>query len=239
MKFTILLLFFIGSSAAFSQSFEILNVYDSPVGSDYSFIESSLDLPSTMLHIANISDSDKTFTVNVAEISNPTNVTLQVCFGGGCFIVAAGSVDGYSPPAFEAISSDASFDNFKIGPSSYSWEVGDSAVWDLTVINQDDLLDSTEVRLTWKSNSLVGISEDTQLSKKLSLFPNPANDIINVKISDNTIFKEVSFINAQGKEIYRSKFSTQLNVSEIPAGLYVIQFIDEADNYTFQKVLIE
>ncbi len=71
-------------------------------------------------------------------------------------------------------------------------------------------------------------------SKSLVVYPNPVKDVLNVKGINNA---EISLLNLDGRVVRTVKNANQMNVSDIPAGMYTIS-IREGNKVTNQKVII-
>ncbi len=82
-------------------------------------------------------------------------------------------------------------------------------------------------------------NEDQQL--EVSLFPNPAKDIINVTINSGITNGDIIIYDVNGKLITSQEFngSTKIDVSSFSSGIYMIQL--KADNVTshIEKIVIE
>ncbi|MCX6153291.1 MAG: T9SS type A sorting domain-containing protein [Candidatus Kapabacteria bacterium] len=63
--------------------------------------------------------------------------------------------------------------------------------------------------------------EDSENSS-LTIFPNPASEIINLKISDSEKC-EVGIYNVYGVKVYQSEFRDKIVIRDFPAGIYFIQ----------------
>src|SRR3989339_430011 len=78
-----------------------------------------------------------------------------------------------------------------------------------------------------KVNLYTGITEEI-ISDLISVFPNPANDFINLKTSNNTI-KNVEVFNSLGKIIYSGNYTGRLTIDtrNWDAGMYFVKTEDE------------
>lgn len=65
---------------------------------------------------------------------------------------------------------------------------------------------------------------------KISLFPNPATDYINVQDKDNVVGNVVVY-NLAGRKIksFAIDGNQLLNIMDLPKGMYLIQFTDKRD----------
>lgn len=60
----------------------------------------------------------------------------------------------------------------------------------------------------------------------ISVYPNPATDVINIAMKSNTEVKTVEIYNLAGMSVYSGKAAASVNVSSLPAGVYVVKVID-------------
>ncbi|MDG4716216.1 FG-GAP-like repeat-containing protein [Winogradskyella marincola] len=77
-----------------------------------------------------------------------------------------------------------------------------------------------------------------------SIFPNPSNDgIIDLKFSDETLYSEKNQINVYsttGQKVYSTSISTntsQINLSELNSGIYIIEITSGNNSFTKKLVL--
>lgn len=62
-------------------------------------------------------------------------------------------------------------------------------------------------------------------SKAISIYPNPATDFINVSLNNGEA-KSIEIVNLAGQNVYSAKAVNNVNVSFLPAGVYVVKVID-------------
>jgi len=78
-----------------------------------------------------------------------------------------------------------------------------------------------------------GVNENLNASNNISIFPNPATDILNINFNLETEFTKVEIFNNLGqlirKEeiIFKSK-STKINTKELSNGVYLLKLLDSA-----------
>ena len=76
-------------------------------------------------------------------------------------------------------------------------------------------------------NLFASISRSDLQSDHYMIYPNPASDLVTVKVSDNTFGSDYySIIDATGRQILSGKLEeeiTLINISEIPVGIYLLQ----------------
>jgi hypothetical protein len=82
------------------------------------------------------------------------------------------------------------------------------------------------------------LSTDDNSIKKLSVYPNPANNY--VKISTENIISKVQLFNIIGKKVLETKSlkNNSLNISSLKNGVYFLKIYD-ANNKTATKKLIK
>ncbi|WP_116106283.1 T9SS type A sorting domain-containing protein [Lewinella sp. IMCC34191] len=80
------------------------------------------------------------------------------------------------------------------------------------------LLSGADVRPT-------STGESRDLSADLRLFPNPTNGIVNIRLPNRLINSEIQIVilSMDGREVLRQRGSTQVDVSHLPAGLYLLE----------------
>lgn len=65
---------------------------------------------------------------------------------------------------------------------------------------------------------------------KISIYPNPASDYINVQDKDN-VLSNVIIYNLAGRRIksFNTESNQLLNITDLPKGMYLIQFLDKGN----------
>lgn len=98
-------------------------------------------------------------------------------------------------------------------------------------------------QLFFYSNTAIGIAEDYN-EPLVEVFPNPSNGIFNVKVElDGTQPVELKLMDLTGKEVLAQshlpvkKMETQLDLSQMEAGVYVLQ-ITGATGSSFEKIVL-
>ena len=98
--------------------------------------------------------------------------------------------------------------------------------------------------MEYQSHSPLGISENSV--HDLKIFPNPANDVINIKFSNVKDQKvALELISVTGQQLrYREFFaeagssSENINVTTLPEGIYFLRIIGE-EEVLIRKLLIK
>jgi len=80
---------------------------------------------------------------------------------------------------------------------------------------------------TWGTPRLVtGIEDQMSNEERVYLYPNPANELIQIETS-GTSFKEIHVFDMRGRVIQVLPFQNNLNVSEFENGLYLLKLIGQ------------
>jgi alpha-tubulin suppressor-like RCC1 family protein len=68
---------------------------------------------------------------------------------------------------------------------------------------------------------------------KLAIYPNPISSVLNIKVNNNSVvFNKIIITDLYGKIVFEKKEnSTQINVENLAAGLYIIQAFSEEGRY--------
>lgn len=86
------------------------------------------------------------------------------------------------------------------------------------------IFDNMNLKFT-SSDELLSIGNDV-VSSKFSIFPNPANDILNITNADNMLISGITVTDLHGRTIrnvsYDYMANVQVNVSDLASGLYIL-----------------
>jgi len=93
-------------------------------------------------------------------------------------------------------------------------------------------------KIAWQENlTILGIEESLQ--QKISLHPNPANNLIYITNTSNYNIKQITIYNLLGAPIKQLKGNvSQINIAEFPTGVYFVKLETEKGNVT-KKVVKE
>jgi murein DD-endopeptidase MepM/ murein hydrolase activator NlpD len=77
------------------------------------------------------------------------------------------------------------------------------------------------------------LSNDNFLKNQFSIFPNPTNSILNIRLINNDLdIKNISIFDLTGKKIFNQNHFTQtIDVSNLSNGLYLIEIETNEENY--------
>jgi hypothetical protein len=168
--------------------------------------------------------------------SNATNGILNIKYvtmaamAGNYFTTASGSTFEIRPWFFTA-----SFNNDTL--SSYApLLIRDPYNYS----NPDFRLQSTSPLLN--NSGFVGIDENTLSASNISLYPNPVSDFLNIHFGKNIDKVSIQILDIMGRILYNNElFNVNddmiINTSNMPAGTYIIRFINDKD--LIQKTFIK
>jgi hypothetical protein len=99
-------------------------------------------------------------------------------------------------------------------------------------------LDETQNRIkeTWKNIDFVGLQENSS-PLDVTIFPNPANDVLNIKvgtIKENTKIKIADVI---GRIILITEYKSQLDISFLEKGIYFVTIQQEGKTLGTKKII--
>ncbi len=92
----------------------------------------------------------------------------------------------------------------------------------------------------YKSGNIgtVGINE-SDLKKKINIFPNPTKDVLQIEVSDDTEIEGIELFDIEGKRVkIFNKIDTSLNISALSSGTYFLKF-STGEGVLIKKVVIE
>jgi hypothetical protein len=88
-------------------------------------------------------------------------------------------------------------------------------------------------------NKLVSVKYPTESNFKL--FPNPTDKILNISSNFDRAFN-LELVDYSGKVVYKTSFAkeTIIDVSALPAGIYIVKCVNDADNSSYgTKVIVQ
>ena len=125
--------------------------------------------------------------------------------------------------------------NFYLGRSSAGASSFNGAVDDLKIYNY--ALSPSEITNLYNLNTTVlGLDNYNQTDFKVSLYPNPVNNILNIDIVSE--IQSVEIFTIQGQKVLSSK-QNQINVENLPSGIYTVKITDNNDKVAVKKIIVE
>ena len=80
------------------------------------------------------------------------------------------------------------------------------------------------------------LSKDEHLLSSFSVYPNPANDVVNVGNTENVLINNVKIVDLNGRTVKNVALSgvvdTQVNISDLSSGVYMITVSSDKGNLT-------
>lgn len=74
--------------------------------------------------------------------------------------------------------------------------------------------------------------------RALSVYPNPATDVINVELGANKSVQSIEIVNLAGQSVQNAKSAGSLNISSLAPGVYVLRVKDN-DNVTHMSRIVK
>lgn len=106
------------------------------------------------------------------------------------------------------------------------------------VVLRSPLNDNPETPVLMTITGTAGILGSVELnSKSLSVYPNPAKDIINVSLKQGSP-QSIEIVNLSGQSVYSAKTVSSVNVTFLPAGVYIVR-VKDSNGTTYMNKFIK
>jgi hypothetical protein len=113
---------------------------------------------------------------------------------------------------------------------------GSSTAWSAT--NRNGTLYFSDLQFYSQSTATLSV-ENVVLKQGISVYPNPANNILNINKTDSTIeIKNVNLFDSVGKIIYNAKDTQSIDLSNFTKGIYFLR-IESASGGSFTQKIIK
>lgn len=89
-----------------------------------------------------------------------------------------------------------------------------------------------------KTAYFVGVDENQEGANNLTVYPNPANNVIYIDGVDEYNCKEILIYDLTGKAVKQYSYSNTLNVNDLNDGVYFLKVVDNNGGYKTAKLLI-
>lgn len=171
---------------------------------------------------------------------------------GGCSITGGYRYRGSTYPNFQGLyffadvcSQEIGYLEFVNGSWNLTFENGFSGSWVTfgETVDGELLISSIGGSIYRVTDSLLSVDEN-QLDS-VSIFPNPADNIINIDLSNTNVatLSEISIFNTQGK-VVKSTFSNEnsvvsINISELNSGFYILKMNSEDGKQLTKKLVVQ
>jgi hypothetical protein len=151
-------------------------------------------------------------------IGSGASVNFGVCDNLSCYASLVGKQFDMTP-----VSGTSQYGTFKIQAFAIAGDA--KIIVRLRVWDKANPSVSDTIVISWRTDNWVGI-EEYAASAKMSVFPNPASDVLNVSYDvnelTNTKFELVSVLGNTvfQKELNSKSGTINLNISKLPRGIY-------------------
>jgi hypothetical protein len=127
--------------------------------------------------------------------------------------------------------------NFALNTQNSTFRLGGNGAIvefdDLKVFNYE--LTQNQITNLFNNNTLSS-SNFSQNNLEVKLYPNPANDVLNIETTLD--LKSIEFFNIQGRKVLESN-QKQINVSNLASGIYLVKIQDLENNSVSKKIIIK
>ena len=231
---------------ASAQTFQLMDKNDVSIDGTNHFIgDTPFNLSETKFHVKNMTGSSATYTAKVYEINNMPASDLQVCYGTNCYTADDGVSGAQTNAGSVSLAGGAIDSTFKAAPFTFTWNGSDSAVWRVTIYNLSNPNDSSSSVITWKANA-TSINELSKEDVKISAYPNPVEDVLNVKynIDGNVSNANINVFDIVGKKVashqlMNNKGTLKLDVSSLNAGVYFYSVNVNGQTLKTERVIVK
>lgn len=167
------------------------------------------------------------------EASTPITSEKQfaVVITGPISNADAGWAESYVP-----LPSDGGFikSSYFGAPTSGCYAVEEDTSTRLDVAGFGDPYGATLLTVTGVAQGMGLVSLE---SRALSVYPNPATDVINVKMGDNKTVQSVEIVNLAGQSVYKAGSVDAVNINFLANGVYVLRVKDNAGVTHMTKIM--
>lgn len=84
-----------------------------------------------------------------------------------------------------------------------------------------------------------GLGLTESIMSAFNLYPNPAAELVNVKVPENLLDSQIRLMDITGKTIFSQQLTQSIatiDVNAIPAGLYVVEILKDGQSYTSRLI---
>ena len=76
-------------------------------------------------------------------------------------------------------------------------------------------------------NNPVATLQSDKVKERIKVFPNPANDILNIEIANNSVSLQYKIYDILGKEIQNGALQSQILLKNLNNGIYCLSILDK------------
>lgn len=130
----------------------------------------------------------------------------------------------------------------EINQTVYSYYHASSKFPILTITNASNTFSNQPaIKTTGASGNAaflaIGIKENSLGNLNFAVYPNPAINEVSILLEQNKIAESISVVNSLGQKIRSYTNTNQINISELPQGIYYLEV--KADGYFGRKPLVK
>ena len=115
-------------------------------------------------------------------------------------------------------------------------DLKNNAEYQFTITDDAKTKDDNRFEVIFSNNS-TSIENISNTSSTISVYPNPATDVLNISVSNGTKVNNVNIYNVSGKLVTTAKVTAnQINISELNNGVYFIEVLTENGKLTTKFV---
>ena len=84
----------------------------------------------------------------------------------------------------------------------------------------------------------IGVEENENPSENIRIYPNPASNVLNINIPEETEIVSTSIFDLTGRKIFQCAFTKEISVADLRDGLYFISLTTAQGQVITQKIVI-
>ena len=85
----------------------------------------------------------------------------------------------------------------------------------------------------------IGVDEFERTIPNVQLYPNPANNLLNISVSEGTKIVQTCIYDLMGRQLYQGTFEAAIHVADLVEGMYFIRFTTDEGQVITQKFIIK
>ncbi len=89
-----------------------------------------------------------------------------------------------------------------------------------------------------ESDLFVGVPENNLVNTTFDLYPNPSSDYVFISSKNENDFLRVEMLSIEGKLIKSEAFTSKVNTSELPVGMYIVRVLMQNGRTAQRKLII-
>lgn len=185
--------------------------------------------PKTILYLNNgVGQFSELMNTSFPDIFAGTNALADLDNDDDLDILLVGSMAGGLPNIFSIAFENLGNNNFVASDSLKGEYIAESAIADFNGDGKKDIIIQgfvDDTNIYWNESIISSIEENSTIP--LSVFPNPANDILYLKTEIQLLDAQFSIISISGKILLQNVLTSNLiDVSSVEKGIYFLEISD-------------